>query len=97
MLESLVTFLFIFLTMAFFMGGIAFIGYIADEQEHRHKLEIEKAKQGIFDPPSKAEPFYKKFCKQIIFTLIFAIIVIFICYVFNVPSDLAEYILEIVR
>ena len=60
MIENFITMLTIVFPFALFIGGIAFFCYIENEQEHRHKLELEKAKQGIFDQPTDKEPFYKK-------------------------------------
>lgn len=97
MIENFITMLTIVFPFALFIGGIAFFCYIENEQEHRHKLELEKAKQGIFDQPTDKEPFYKKYCKHIILILIITIIVILICYFFNVPSELAKYILELIN
>ncbi len=71
---------------------IALIGLISDEQEHRHKIELEKAKNGIFDNSSNS--FLKKHIKLILVVIV--IIIILVCYFFNVPSNLLKYILEII-
>lgn len=97
MLENVVYILLAIFAIPMFFGSIFFVGYIIEEQDHRHKIELEKAKQGIFDSPEVNEPFYKKYCKQILFSLIIAIIVIGICYLFKVPSELPKYILDIIK
>lgn len=81
----------------FLFGGFFLIIFIGIEQEHRHKIELEKAKQGIFEQSSNKEPFYKKYCKQIIFVIILSALIIGICYIFNVPSDLPKYIIDIIK
>lgn len=97
MLENIVTLLSLIFLIVFIFGGFAYFYYISLEQDHRHKIELEKAKQGIFDSPTVKEPFYKKYCKHIILILIITIIIILVCYFFNVPSALPKYILEIIN
>ena len=97
MLEGLIVFIFIVLSVFTFLGFCIFSDYIEKEQDHRHKIELEKAKQGIFDQSPSKEPFFKKYCKQIIFAIILVVIIIGICYVFKVPSDLPKYILDIIK
>ena len=89
---------FIFMSfLILFLGGIAYIAYNFEEQEHRHKIELEKVKQGIFDSLPPKESFFKKYGKHILIILSITFLIIFICYIFKIPSDLAKYILEIIK
>lgn len=97
MSEGLIVFILIILSVFALLSFCIFGDYLEKEQKHRHQLELEKAKQGIFDQFTDKEPFYKKYCKHIILILIITIIVILICYFFNVPSELAKYILELIK
>lgn len=97
MLENVVYFLLYVLALPLFFGSLFFIGYVIEEQEHRHKIELEKAKQGIFDEPIPKQSFLKKYGSRLIIILLISIIVILICYAFDVPSDLPKYILDIIK
>ncbi len=93
--------LIVFILIAFFffllMGFFIFGDYVEKEQEHRHKIELEKAKQGIFDPPTPKDSFFKKYGKHIIITLGITFLIIIICYIFKIPSNLPKYILEVIK
>ncbi len=86
----------IFATLLFF-GTMFFIGYQIDEQEHRHKIELEKVKQGIFDETPPRQSFFKKYGMHLLIVLGITIIVVIICYAFRVPSGITKYILELVK
>ena len=80
-----------------FIGSIAFICYKLSEQEHRHQIELEKAKQGIFESDTQKPSFFKKYGMHLLFVTIFTCIIVVICYIFKVPTDLTKYILELVK
>lgn len=94
MSEEMILSVLIIFFVPIFLGSLCFFGYILAEQEHRHKIEIEKAKQGIFEPKTS---FFKKYSIHILVVLIISIIIVFICYIFNIPTDLTKYILELVK
>ena len=76
------------------LGSICLFFYILTEQEHRHELEFEKARQGIFETKTS---YFKKYSIHILVILIISIIIVFVCYIFNVPTGLTKYILELVK
>ena len=94
MSEELISAMLAILFIPVLFGSFFFFGYIFTEQEHRHKIEIEKAKQGIFESKTS---FFKKYSIHILVVLIISIIIVFICYIFRVPTDLTKYILELVK
>lgn len=97
MSDTIVLFLLFLLPIPILALVFSFIFYVIQEQEHKHKLELEQARQGIFDPSNSKQSFFKEYSKQIIVTLIITMLVVFICFIFNVPSDLAKYILELIQ
>lgn len=97
MIENVVYILLAIFAIPLFFGAMFFIGYFIEEQEHRHKIELEKAKQGIFDPPAPKDSFFKKYGKHIIITLGVTFLIIIICYIFKIPSNLPKYILEVIK
>lgn len=97
MLENIIFTLLAIFAIPLFFGAMFFIGYQMEEQEHRHKIELEKAKQGIFDEKQPKQSFFKKYGIHLIIVFVITIIVVLICYAFKVPSDITKYILELVR
>ena len=84
-----------FLTVPLFFLIIAFIAYVADEQEHRHKLELEKAKQGIFD--SHNEETLKTKLEKVLICIVILAVVALAFYAFQIPSDFLEYVLSAIK
>ena len=79
----------------FLPACIWFMYYLSEEQKHRHQLELEKAKQGIYD--SKNEDTVKsKFEKILIGVVIFAIVALAF-YAFQIPSNFLEYVLSAIK
>ena len=82
------------LAFPLFFGSLAFIGYVMDEQSHRHKLELEKAKQGIFDKPNSS---IESHLEKILISVVILAIVVIICYALNIPSNFLEYVLSVLK
>lgn len=97
MIENIIYTLLAIFAIPMFIGCIYLFCHIEKEQEHRHAIELEKAKQGIFDIPTPKESFFKKYSKHILITLGITFLIIIICYFFNIPSNLTKYILEIIN
>ena len=97
LLENIIFTLLIIFTIPLLSCTVFFIDYQIEEQKHRHKIELEKAKQGIFDEKQPKQSFFKKYGIHLIIVFVITIIVVLICYAFKVPSDITKYILELVK
>ncbi len=84
MLEKIINSLIAISAFPLFLGTIFFICYIAEEQNHRHKIELKKAEFGIFDEPVARNSFFKKYGTNIIIIFLISIIIVGICYIFKV-------------
>lgn len=76
-------------------ASIWFMCYLSEEQKHRHQLELEKAKQGIYDSKNE-DTLRSKLEKILIYVVIFAIVALAF-YAFQIPSSFLEYALSVIK
>ena len=93
-MNDILKILFSILAFPIFFGALSLIGYILDEQEHRHKIELEKVKQGIFDTQLNKKDI-QSHLEKILITVVIIAIVVLVFYAFDVPSNFVKYVLSI--
>mgnify|MGYP006988872536 CR=1 FL=1 len=81
------------MTLPLIFGSFALIYYVINEQEHRHKIELEKAKQGVFDKHEQDN--VKSRFEKILITVVILAIVLLAFYAFHIPSDFLKYVMQI--
>lgn len=94
--------LFLNTILALSFSAIAFFGvYKLRELELNHEIELQKAKNGIFDVKPKTKFSFKSIFKEhlagYIIGIISLIAIIILCFVLKVPSSIARYIIELVK
>lgn len=90
---------FAFLTIPLVLFIMYFFKYIEKKQDYQYKINSLKIKNNIIDnnKPTNIFSFIKEHLKETIFTILLIIIIIIFCFIFNVPSEIVRYIIEVLK
>lgn len=90
----------VFLIIVFLLT-IPFAIYKLREQEFNHQIKLQKAKHGIFDDTPNKNFSFKALLQEhllgFIIALIITIVIVLICFIFDIPKEITRYLIEVIK